>query len=124
MNTEVKEYRCTKEDCQAGIDLNNLVCSHCGGKREPIETVDNSHNPTYWPGCMACQRFDYGVKPVVYEIAKKMVTDQHFVCYSHMDHPHGKDEQYQKYWLESQIGGTTSLVRDILNFHSQLTKNK
>jgi len=124
MNTEIKGYIETKEQCQAKIDAVHLVCSHCGGDREPIETVDNSNRPTYWPGCMACQRFDYGVKPIVYEIAKKLVLERFYVHYSHMDSPYGKDQEYKKYWEESQIGGATSIVNDVLRFHSQLTENQ
>lgn len=110
----------SKDECQRKIDAIHLVCSHCGGEREPIETVDNSHNPTYWPGCLACSRFDYGVDPVVYEIAKELVDNRNYIHYSHMDNPKNNDEAYKKYYRESQIGGATGLVRDILSIHSKL----
>lgn len=119
---ETIKYIDSKEKCQAGIDAKHLVCSHCGGERVPIETVDNASRPTYWPGCMSCERFDYGVTPIVYEVAKKMVTEHFYRHYSHMDSPNGKDESYQKYYTESQIGGTTSIVMTILKLHSELTK--
>ena len=126
-NTDTQEkgkvYQTTKEDCQAAIDLNGCVCSQCGGILTPIETVDNSNNPTFWQGCEPCCRFDYGVKKIVFEIAKELVTKENYVHYSHMDNPDskGKDDHYKKYWQDTQIGGASHLVRDVLRLHKQFT---
>lgn len=123
---EVQEivYIETKQQCQDKIDSDHRVCSHCGGEREPIETVDNAGRPTYWAGCMACQRFDNGVTPIVYEIAKMLVDERNYIAYSHMDSPSDRDEAYKKYYRESQIGGATYIVRDVLLLHDKLTKKQ
>ena len=73
-------YQITKEECQASIGKN--VCSSCGGKLEPIETVDNSGRPTFWTGCMACCRYDSGVLRETFEIAKVLVERHGFKLYS------------------------------------------
>ena len=104
------EYKTTFEHCKRLI---YGVCSHCGGELEPIETVDNSNAPTFWAGCKPCSRFDWGVLPEVYSIAEKMVDDNHYLAYSHMDSPRDRDDEYKKYYRESQIGGTTSIVAQI-----------
>ncbi len=65
---EEMKYQITKKQCQESI---RGICSYCGGKLEPIETVDNSGNPTFWVGCVPCGVFDNGTDPKTYEIAKK-----------------------------------------------------
>ena len=73
------KYQTTKEECQNKINKDSpIVCSLCGGKLEPIETVDNSRNPTFWRGCLECSRFNGGVSPSVYEIASKLVDERNF----------------------------------------------
>jgi len=111
------EYITNKEQCQSTIDKRMpIVCSSCGGKLEPIKTVDNANNPTYWIGCMSCMKFDNGVSPRVYETAKYMVTERHFMAYRE-PMPEKEDTERYNYWLKSQIGGTCSIVYDILNFN-------
>lgn len=129
MTQEIKEgdkvYIETKEDCQRQIDAAGTVCSRCAGVITPIETVDNSGRPTYWMGCEVCGRFDYGVPKLIYDIAKRLVTERNFVPYRHMDYPADqKGEEYKKYWTESQIGGATSIVTDVLRIQKQLTEEK
>lgn len=118
MEKELKDYKTTKEDCQAAIDLTGYVCSRCGGIRTPIETVDNSGDATFWPGCLHCEVFNYGVSQHVYDIAKYLVDKENYVHYSHMDNPNSrKDEWYKQYWRCSQIDGATGIVRDVFRIH-------
>lgn len=121
MTIEEKQYKITKDQCKANI---HGICSGCGGEITPIETVDNSGDPTFWPGCEKCSVFDYGTDPHIFNIAKRMVEEG----YSHyggdiISSPYGKSEEYKKYWLSSQIRGTTGLVRQILKIHTEM-KNK
>lgn len=120
MTTEQEiKYKTTKEQCQSMI---NGVCSGCGGELLPLETVDNSGDPTYWAACPKCQIFDWGCNPHVFEIARKMVAEGNYIHYKRniIDLPDGKDEAYKEYWLSSQIRGTTSLVRQVLDIHNKL----
>lgn len=115
---KIKEYGIDKDQCKTMI---HGVCAGCGGELEPIETVDNSNNPTYWAGCLKCNSFDWGVDPHVFEIAKELVINHNHVEYRHMERPDGKGEEYKKYWLSSQIRGTTSIVLKILILHKKWT---
>lgn len=74
-------YQIDQKTAQAAIDQSGHVCGYCGGKLEPIETVDNAQNPTFWIGCMACIRFTTGCKPEAFSIAKKMVEEHNFYYY-------------------------------------------
>jgi chromosome segregation ATPase len=64
------QYMITKEECQKKCD--GRVCTTCGTPIIPFETVDNSNNPTHWPGCEKCQKFNYGTTPVIYLKAESM----------------------------------------------------
>jgi hypothetical protein len=122
----VKQYKTTEYDCRSAINKAGTVCSQCGGALTPIETVDNSGDPTFWSGCESCQQFDYGVKPIIHAIAKELVKNRGYVHYSHMERwdlkPKDGDEGYKKYWFDSQIGGATSIVRDVFQAHKKLTE--
>lgn len=117
-----KQYRITKEQCQANIDKRMpIVCTCCGGKIEPIETVDNSDNPTFWQGCLNCSKFDIGTSPKIYETAVKMVDEMRFVAYRFKEKPDKeKDPSMFDYWRKSQISGTVDVVTDILNLYGVL----
>lgn len=113
--TEAVDYITTKEDCQKVIDELKTVCSQCGGKLSPIETVDNANRPTFWSGCLECQRFDHsGVKPLIYEIAKELVTKRYYRAYHHEQEPDLKNKERHDYWLKSQIGGVSRQVQEII----------
>lgn len=122
MSTETKQYKETREQCQSQIDAGGNVCSQCGAKLTPIETVDNSGDPTFWMGCEPCCKFDYGVKPIVFQIAKELVTAHNHVHYSHMDSVYGKDDDYKKYWLATQVGGTSKMVSLVIQLYKKLSK--
>ena len=67
-------YSITREACQATIDsVHDPVCPGCGGPVVPIETVDNSRNPTYWSGCETCLVYTHPVTRRMHAIACAMV---------------------------------------------------
>lgn len=122
MNKEAVEtqYDITKERCQTMIDRSPVVCPCCGGKLEPLETVNNSGVPTFWAGCAACQSFSWGFSPEVFKIANHMVRERHYQHYSHMPRLFNPTPAEEDYWYKSQIGGTCSLVSTILNLQKEL----
>jgi hypothetical protein len=113
-NTIEKQYKTSKETCQATIDNIGGVCSGCGGKLSPIETVDNSGDPTFWSHCPECEVFDWGTSKEIFEIAKHMVTEQHYVHYGPKIIPKDETESGRKDWLSRQIRGTVYMVRQVL----------
>lgn len=122
--TETIEYIQTKEVCQENIDKLNYVCRTCGEKLTPIETVDNSNRPTFWSGCVPCSKLDYGVPRIVFDIAKKMVIEEHYVHYSHMEYPSDKKgEEYKNYWIAEQIGGLANLIQRVFSTKKEIEKN-
>jgi hypothetical protein len=83
-----KKYMITKQHCQKMIDESMpIICTCCGGKIEPIKTVDNADNPTYWQGCKKCMRFDSGTSSKIYNTAVKMVDEFHFMAYHFNEMP-------------------------------------
>lgn len=115
------KYKITKKQCQQQIDKNQNVCTNCGGKLVPLETVDNSGNPTYWIGCESCQKFDYGTDKHIYKIAARMVDERHFVAYNCEQQPDKEKEPDRfNHWRKEQIGGTVSIVSDILRFDKEM----
>ena len=111
------EHRVTREECASRI---SGVCSRCGGKLEPIETVDNAENPTYWSGCKECERFEGGVPREVYLTAKGLVKGCGYRPYSHLSDDVGDSVGMRKYKNESQVSGTCDLVRDVLRIHGRV----
>jgi len=107
------EYQITKEQCQSKI---SGVCSRCGGEITPLETVDNSNNPTFWAGCEKCMTFDNGVPLRNYKIATELYNGG-FKYYSHIDEHHEDDENTKLYNKREHIAGTCSLVRDVLRIN-------
>lgn len=113
------EYKTTKQECEGTISHNGYVCSQCGSNLSAIETVDNSGAPTFWPGCEKCSRFDYGVSPIIFQVAKEMVTEQYYVHYSHLGSNYNLEGEKLKYWTDTQIGGTSSLVAQIVSVYKK-----
>jgi len=109
------QYQITKEQCQKSI---HGVCEGCGGKLEPIETVNNSGNPTYWVGCNHCSCFRSGVEREYFEIARELIEGNEMVQYSHMKRRDYEDDPDRLlYWLDSQTAG---LSRDIKMIHRRI----
>lgn len=125
-NSTIKVYRITKEACQSMIDQNaqqwDAVCSCCGSRLTPIETVDNSDNPTYWAGCMPCERFDWGVPAFAHKIATELVLQHNYVHYSHLGSMHNKEGAELEYWKKSQISGAAGLVSQIIGLYKTIVK--
>ena len=73
------KYQVTRDQLQKSLDKFNYVCDRCGRKIVPIETVNNSGDPTYWAGCLHGGKsggiFTPGVSKDVYKIAQKLVLE-------------------------------------------------
>ena len=108
-------YKTTKEQCAERI---TGICAQCGGEITPLETVDNAGDPTFWPGCEKCCRFDNGVDPEIYRIAKKMVVGENYYHYAHIRIEDKDSKDVRQFKIESQIGGTCGIVRDVLRIHN------
>lgn len=122
-DAEIK-YDITKEQCQEMIDKSPVVCPRCGGKLEPIETVNNADIPTYWSGCNACGMFSWGFPPEVFQIANQIVRDRHFQPYSHDPFPYNGTDEQKDYWYKNQTGGACSTVAMILNLYKTIITNR
>ena len=106
----MEEYKINKEVCEKQI---YGVCRRCGGKLEPIETVDNSNNPTFWPGCQKCMCFDCGVPVSVFNAAKKLVEERFMNPYSICVEPND-DEITKEYKKRNQIGSVCDTITEVL----------
>ena len=119
---EIKKYEFTKEHCATLI---HGVCDRCGGELEPIETVDNARNPTYWPHCPECKVFCYGCNPTHYEIAKRLVDECFYTGYAHMDLPKSipltdQEKWYKEHYRREQINSAVRVVRNVLTINEKL----
>jgi len=104
------DYKITKEQCLTTI---KGVCSGCGGTLEPIETVDNFDNPTFWAGCDSCQKFDTGTNPIYFEIARNMVNSD-LLPYSHLARVDYEDTPERlEYFLTAQTSGLVRYIKTI-----------
>jgi len=109
------KYQVTKKECQESI---KGVCEGCGGKLEPIETVNNANEPTYWVGCLHCSCFRGGVDKKYWEIARKLIEDRRMIPYSHMNKNEYEDTPERlEYYYDSQCAG---LSHDIAYIHKLL----
>ena len=82
------------------------VCDGCGGTLSAIETIDNSGNQTYWPGCVSCERYTEGVPFKVFKVARQIVEEQLIVPYEHIK---PGDEDY----LVGQTAGVANILARI-----------
>lgn len=113
-------YKITKKQCQDSMPK-NFVCSNCGGSLEPLDTVDNAGDPTFWSGCGKCCKFDYGVPIDLYKIAKELVENHDYRHYHHIEIKEKDNEETRKYKTECQISGACYLVRDVLNIQKKIS---
>jgi len=110
----MKKYQTTKKECQAMIG--DLVCEGCGGKLEPIKTVNNAHEPTYWVGCNHCSCFRGGVLKKYFLVARQLVEDKEIIPYSHMNrYEYDDSPERLDYWLCSQTAGLSRTIQLIEN---------
>jgi hypothetical protein len=114
----MKIYQETKEQCQSKIGI--LVCEGCGGKLEPLETVNNANEPTFWAGCNHCSCFRSGVLEQYWKIARGLVESNEIIPYRHLSRNEyeGTPEKLD-YWLDSQTAG---LSHQIGRIHKLLEK--
>jgi hypothetical protein len=105
-----KIYKTTKEECEKQI---HGVCEGCGGKLEPIETVDNSNNPTFWVGCTHCMCFRSGVEEKYFKIARRLVEDEDIIRYNHMKKSDYDTPESLDYYLCSQTVPVSYVVAKI-----------
>lgn len=113
----MKQYQTTRQECQQRI---KGVCEGCGRELEPIETIDNSGNPTFWIGCNHCSCFRSGVKKLYFEIARSLVEKEIIIPYSHMVRKK-EDKDHEEYWLDSQTAG---LSHSIARIHLMILKSE
>ena len=66
-----KEYIVGKAQCERSHK--GLVCSGCGKPIVAIETVDNASRPTYWSGCILCNRFQHGISVKVWKAVDECI---------------------------------------------------
>lgn len=119
MSNESKKHFWSPEECLAKT---SGVCRGCGGPLSAIETVDNSGNPTHWPGCLECSTFCYGVAPKIFTIANKMVREGGHVPYT-PDKPLSQMNEHElRYHFTSNVRGTTSLVQQVLFLAAEIEK--
>ena len=112
------KYQVTKKQCRSWI---KGVCEGCGGKLEPIETVNNSGEPTYWIGCNHCSCFRVGIEREYFEIARQLVEQKEMLPYSSMSFKEYNDTpERRNYWLDTQ---TSNLSHNIKKIH-QMIKEK
>jgi len=112
-----KKYQTSREDCQKTI---KGVCPGCGGLVEPIETVNNSDEPTFWAGCKTCHEFCSGVNPTVFKVARHMVEREGLVAYQYLKEYDG-DEEMVDYCLRGQTKGACEIVKRVLLAHFTFT---
>jgi hypothetical protein len=96
--------------------IKGKVCSYCGGKLSALETVDNSGNPDVWPGCNRCSKFDYGVSPEDYELAKRLFFEAEYMPYDYLCedmHKQRDNEDWSRYYFQCQLGGMSRIVNFI-----------
>ncbi len=105
------KYQVTKEQCERAICG---VCEGCGGKLEPIETVDNSGSPTFWVGCRHCNCFRAGVNVQYWKVARRLVESGEMVPYSHMWRgDYESSPEKLEYYLDSQTAGLSHKIARI-----------
>lgn len=98
------DYITTFKQCKKQISKGN-VCEGCGGKIEPIETVDNGGDPTFWIGCKHCMCFRGGVKKEYWEIARQLVKEGVLIPYSFVQKGENDTPEKLEYYLDTQTAG-------------------
>jgi hypothetical protein len=113
-----KKYMVSKAECQRKINSLGNVCDRCGRKIVPLETVDNSGNPTYWAGCYhgsrgknASGHFTNGVKPDVFILAEKLVCDGMVIYGNKSDYKETPESRL--YWFQQEVAGVCSTINRI-----------
>lgn len=116
------KYVETKEDCQKHIWG---VCSRCGGTPEPIETVNNSNEPTFWVGCLHCSCFCTQVTPLVFKIGRALVEKYGFQAnHSNSRFEYEDSPERLEYWTDEQTRSACIIVDQVIYMLKQCELNK
>lgn len=100
-------YQTTYLQCKEKIG--DVVCDGCGGVVEPIETVNNSGEPTYWSGCKHCNSFTSGVNRRAFEVGRILVAvDDRNEYKPKIDY--AKDVDRLESWLDTETRAFSRLV--------------
>jgi hypothetical protein len=102
------KYQQTFDECLSHI---NGVCEGCGGKLEPIETVDNSNNLTFWQGCKKCSSFRNGVKIKYWKVARELIEKDIIYPYHHLRVD--RENLDKEYYLSAQTAGLAHIIAQI-----------
>ena len=105
-----RKYVVNKKECAKKCV--GRVCQQCGRALKPIETTDNSHNPTYWTGCELCCIFNVGVSPGLYKVAAMMVNNHNFGSYPHLMFT--KDPDKNSYHRDKNTGQASDVVFQVI----------
>ena len=102
------KYQQTFDECLSRI---SGVCEGCGGKLEPIETVDNSGNPTFWCGCIKCSCFHSGVDAKYWKVARELIEKDIVYPYHHLRIE--RENLDKEYYLDAQTAGLSHIIAQI-----------
>jgi hypothetical protein len=64
--------------------------------------------------------FTHGCDKKVFETAKEMVVNGHYIYYSHLGSDYGKTGYELEYWQTSQTRGAVSVVRQVLHTYNKI----
>jgi hypothetical protein len=122
-----KKYQTTQEECQNNIIKGN-VCGYCGLEIVPIETVNNSGEPTFWSGCMHNKKmgewghFSCGYNKEMYDLAYKIILDDGI--YLHMEKDATADFEYQFMNGVNMVCGILRNIEFLKNDEPRKTKQQ
>ena len=117
------KYQTTKADCQKAIDERGKVCPGCGRRIIPLKTVDNSGRPTYWPGCVHCDRFTCGTEKKNFEIAKNLFTEKGWFRPAPIDAPDASSSKgYIEYYNSVQLMEIVDMVEMVFEGEKKIAE--
>lgn len=119
MQTTEKIYKTTEKECADKVK--GLVCDGCGGGLKPLETVDNSGDPTFWPTCEVCQKYCWGVDVKTFLICKRMFENG-MLAYGKMHEP--TNEHDAAYYKSCQISGLRNILSDVRKSIKEVESDK
>jgi len=115
----MRKYQISKKECMESI---HGVCNGCGRKLKPIETVDNSGNPTFWAGCIKCERFCNGVDKTIWRIARNLVENDKLILYKDILRSENNNEEELEKYLSYQTDRASYVVMEVINEYFKVKK--
>jgi len=116
---EWKVYQISEEICAKNI---SGVCPGCGGVVEPIETVNNSDEPTFWSGCNHCLIFCCGVDKSVWQTARKLVEEGRGFTSCKSRHDYEDTPERLEYWKDTETSHLSGQIRQILFEYNKIVE--